>query len=92
MNVPEFGKWDLVVSALALIGQYCWKLLWPVRLCAYYLFPAKATVLHLWALKGCAALAICGLIFAILWKLDCQAAFGMVWLLATLAPVLNVEL
>jgi len=31
------------------------------------------------------------LVFAILWKYSRQAAFGMVWVFATLAPVLNVR-
>jgi Tfp pilus assembly protein PilF len=87
----EFGKRDLVISALALIGRYCWKLVWPVELCAYYLFPADVAALYPWALWGAAALVICALVFAVLWKSNRQAAFGMVWLLATLAPVLNVR-
>ena len=42
-----------------------------------------------WAAR--AALAICALTFAVLLKSNRQAAFGVVWLLATLAPVLNVR-
>jgi Tfp pilus assembly protein PilF len=88
---PEFRTGDLVISALALIGRYCWKLVWPVELCAYYLFPADVTTLYPWALRGAAALAICASVFVVLWKSNRQAAFGMVWLILTLAPVLNVR-
>ena len=88
---PEFGTEDLVISALALIGRYCWKLVWPAELCAYYLFPTHVAALYPWALGGAAALAICALAFVVLWKSNRQAAFGVVWLLATLAPVLNVR-
>jgi tetratricopeptide (TPR) repeat protein len=88
---PEFGTKDLLISGLALVGRYCWKLVWPVELCAYYLFPADVSALHSKALWGAAALAICALAFAVLWKSSRPAAFGMVWLLLTLAPVLNVR-
>ncbi len=87
----EFGKLDLVISALALACRYCRKLVWPVKLCAYYLFPANVTSLYPWALQGAAALAICALVFVVLFKSNRQAAFGVVWFLAVLAPVLNVK-
>jgi tetratricopeptide (TPR) repeat protein len=88
---PGFGLGDLVVSALALIGRYCWKLVWPAELCAYYVFPTDVAALYPWALGGAVALAICALAFAVLRKSNCQAAFGVVWLLATVAPALNVR-
>ena len=81
-----FGTKDLVIAALALFGRYCWKLVWPAELCAYYLFPTHVAVLYPWALGGAAALAICALTFVVLWKSNRQAAFGVVWVLATLGP------
>ncbi|HXW14190.1 MAG TPA: tetratricopeptide repeat protein, partial [Terriglobia bacterium] len=86
-----FGTKGLVIAALALFGRYCCKLVWPVNLCAYYLFPTHVAPLFPWALGGAAALAICALAFVVLWKSNRQAAFGVVWVLATLAPVLNVR-
>ncbi len=86
-----FGTKDLMIAALALFGRYCCKLVWPAELCAYYLFPTHVAVLRPWALGGAAALAICALTFVVLWKSNRQAAFGVVWVLATLAPVLNVR-
>jgi len=80
-----------VISALALMGRYFWKLAWPAKLCAYYLFPTEIAALYPWALGGVVALAICGSAFAVLWKSNRQAAFGVVWLLLTLAPMLNVR-
>jgi protein O-mannosyl-transferase len=91
LDRPEFGTEELVISALALIGRYFWKLVWPVELCAYYLFPTDPAALFPWALGGVAALAICVLAFVTLRKSNRQAAFGVVWLLATLGPVLNVR-
>ena len=85
------GIAGLALSALDLIGRYCWKLVWPVELCAYYLFPTTLAALYPWALRGLAALAISAALFWALWKRNRIAAFGMVWLLAMLVPVLNVR-
>jgi tetratricopeptide (TPR) repeat protein len=85
------GKVDLLISSLALLGRYGWKLLWPAQLCAYYVFPARVTVLYPWALGGILALALCGAAYGLLRGASRQAAFGVIWLLATLAPVLNVR-
>jgi tetratricopeptide (TPR) repeat protein len=91
LDRPGFGTEDLVMSALALIGRYGWKLVWPAHLCAYYVFPDDVTALYPWALGGMLALAICVWALVALRKSNRQAAFGVVWLLATLAPVLNVR-
>jgi protein O-mannosyl-transferase len=88
---PEFGLDGVIVSALALIGQYFWKLLWPGRLCAYYVFPDDFTSLFPWAFGGCVTLALCAALFAAVFRRSRQAAFGFVWILVTLAPVLNVH-
>lgn len=88
---PKFGTKDTLIAALALIGKYCWKLLWPAELCVYYVFPDNVTALYPWALRGVVALAICLWAFVTVWKSNRQAAFGMVWLLAGIAPVLNIH-
>ncbi len=85
------GMEDTVMSALALFGRYCWKLIWPAELCGYYSFPTNVGVLIPWALGGIVALAICATAFGLLRKTERQAAFGVVWLVLTLAPVLNVR-
>ena len=92
LDRPEFGTEDMVISALALIGRYCWKLVWPAELCAYYVFPTDVAALYPWALGGVVSsgdLRVWPLLA--LRKSNRQAAFGIVWLLATLAPVLNVR-
>ena len=88
---PELSKRDLLISALALIGQYCWKLVWPFKLCAYYLFPAHMSAVYPWAIRGTLALLICALVFATLWNSNRTAAFGMIWAFVVLLPVLNVR-
>ncbi len=91
VSLPKFGVKEVVISALALIGRYGWKLIWPRELCAYYVFPAGMAALHRWALGGVVVLAVCALLFVLLRKFNRQAAFGVIWLLASLAPVLNIR-
>jgi Flp pilus assembly protein TadD len=88
---PNWGTDDVVAAALALVGRYGWKLVWPARLCAYYVLPDDATALYPWALGGVLALGILVAAFVVLRRFDRQAAFGIVWFLAVLAPVLNVR-
>jgi tetratricopeptide (TPR) repeat protein len=88
---PAFGPVELAMSALALIGRYCWKLAWPAELCAYYVFPTDVAALLPWAVGGLAALTVWALVVMGFWNTNRQAAFGAVWLLTTLAPVLNVR-
>jgi len=80
-----------VLSALGLVGQYFWKLLWPVRLCAQYVFPEDLASILPWSLAGLIGLALCVGLFLLLWRMERVASFGLVWLLVTLAPVLNVK-
>ena len=80
---------EVFISAFGLVGQYLGKFLWPTGLCAYYVFPEDlANRLHSIA-WGVAALFLLMLIFFILWKRARPASFGLLWFLATLAPVLN---
>ncbi len=88
---PNLGPAEVLLAALALIGQYAWKLLWPADLCAYYVFPEDIFPLLPWTVLGLVALIVCALLFAVLWTHGRLASFGFVWLLATLAPVLNAR-
>lgn len=79
------------LSALALVGMYLWKLVWPVRLCAFYVFHKSASLIDPRALLGGAATVLCVAIFLVLWKRDRTASFGLVWFFVTIAPVLNAR-
>src|SRR6516164_3372438 len=83
--------YEVVFSAITLFGQYMWKLLWPVRLCAYYVFEASDDPTDFHVLAGLAALVLITLLFVALWKFDRMASFGVVWLVVTLTPVLNAN-
>jgi tetratricopeptide (TPR) repeat protein len=86
-----FGAFELFVSALSLVGQYFWKLLWPLKLCGYYVFSNEIGAHLVGALGGFAALAACAVLFVILWRTARPASFGPPWILVTLAPVLNAR-
>ncbi len=88
---PNLGPGQVLLSVLALIGQYGWKLLWPARLCAYYVFPEDIFPLLPWTVAGCGVLIVWASLLAVLWRRGRTASFGLVWLLATLAPVLNAR-
>jgi len=87
----QLAGYEVLFSAFTLFGQYMWKLLWPVRLCAYYLFEASDDPTDLHVLAGLAALVLVAILFVALWKLDRIASFGVLWLVVTLMPVLNAR-
>lgn len=82
---------ETVFSALALLGQYFLKILWPVHLSAFYVFHPS---LHVWewpVLAGIAVLAVCVAGALALRQRASPVSFGIVWFLVTLAPVLNAR-
>jgi len=82
---------DMLLSALALTGQYLVELLWPVSLSAFHPFHVSSSFLAKPVLTGACALAICACLFYALWKQARMVSFGILWVFATLAPVLNAR-
>jgi len=80
---------QVLVAAVALIGQYAWKLVWPARLCAYYLFSSHWSVLQPWALTGGLVLLATGFLTRLEWTRNRLPTFAFVWFFGTIAPVLN---
>jgi len=91
LALPGFSVRATAFLTLAFLGRYAVKLIVPAQLCAYYLLPVKLAALYPWMFAGAAALVLSGLAYAALRKTNLQVAFGVVWLLLTLAPVLNVR-
>jgi Flp pilus assembly protein TadD len=96
--VKRFGQvtpWQLVLSAFALVGQYIWKLVWPVGLCAFYAFHPSTSPLDVRVLAGLAVLLVLAAFFSVCWRSrerDVRfVSFAILWFLATLAPVLNAH-
>ena len=90
-NRMQLAGYEVLFSAFTLFGQYMWKLLWPVRLCAYYVFEVSDDPTDFHVLAGLAALVLVTLLFVALWKFGRMASFGVVWLVVTLTPVLNAN-
>jgi tetratricopeptide (TPR) repeat protein len=88
---PHFTWYETFLAALALFGQYLWKLLWPVHFSAFYVFPENIQALVPWMIAGAAGSFACFALFAALWKRNRPESFGLLWLLVTLGPVLNAR-
>jgi len=86
---------QIVLSAIALVAQYVWKLLWPLRLCAFYVFHPSTSLFDLRVLAGLLALFAFGALFLVCWRSRERnvrfASFAILWFFATLAPVLNAH-
>lgn len=94
--VPVLLRHDLswyqaFLSAAALAGQYLWKLIWPVQLLAFYVFHKSTSPLDSGVMVGLGALILCAAIFLKLWRQARILSFGVIWVLVTLAPVLNAR-
>jgi len=88
---PELSWAGVLLSALALAGQYLWKLLWPLQLSAFYVFHESQRLSEPRVIAGLAGLMTCALLFVWLWRRDRAASFSLLWMGATLAPVLNAR-
>ncbi len=83
--------YEAVLSSVSLVGQYLWKMVWPVHLSAYYAFHKSVTLVDPRVLAGAVALGLCGGTFWALWKHAQRVSFGLIWFFITLAPVLNAR-
>jgi tetratricopeptide (TPR) repeat protein len=89
-------QWSLTplqfaANVVRLAAQYCWRLLWPVPLNAWYPFHAAKSVME--PLVIVSAIALVLMIVAILYgvRRASIAAFCGAWILITLTPVLNLQ-
>lgn len=82
---------DAFLSAPALAGHYLWKLAWPWRLCAFYIFHPARSAFDPRCIADVAALLAFLAALVWLWRKHRAAAFGMVWFIAMLVPVLNAR-
>jgi tetratricopeptide (TPR) repeat protein len=89
LQISDLTWGQTILSAVALVGQYIGKLLWPVELSAFYVFRRSVSLFEPRVLAGFGALIILALIFAGLWRRSRIVAFAIIWMMVTLAPVLN---
>ena len=94
-SFPHLTPQQIVLSAVALVGQYVWKLLWPVQLCAFYVFHPSMSPFDPRVLAGLLVLLALAALFLVCWRSRDRnvrlASFGILWFFATLAPVLNAH-
>lgn len=88
---PDLTRTQVGLSAVALLGAYFWKLVYPAQLCAFYVFHKSVSLLDWRVLAGSAALIIYFGLLILLWRRAQGAAFSLLWLLLTLMPVLNAK-
>lgn len=91
LQISDLTWKQTLLSATALVGQYCGKLLWPVELCAFYVFRRSTSVLEPRVLVGILAIAVLGAVFALLWRRARPVSFAILWMVVTLGPVLNAR-
>jgi tetratricopeptide (TPR) repeat protein len=93
--LSKLTREQLALSAITLVGEYVGKLLWPVRLCAFWVFRPSTNPFDPRVLAGLLALLALAALFLVCWRSRERnihlASFGIVWFFATLAPVLNAH-
>jgi Flp pilus assembly protein TadD len=80
---------EVLLYAIGLIGQYAWKFVWPVRLCAAYIFPFGVRAMLPSIALGVVVLSLFTIVFRHLWIHARRVSFGLLWFFVTLSPVLN---
>ncbi|MGA2607152.1 MAG: tetratricopeptide repeat protein [Terriglobia bacterium] len=90
-SLNQLTWFQTFVSAIALVGRYLWKVLWPVDLRVFCPFHPSAGLFDPAVVGGVATLAVCCALFFFLWRRAKPLSFGLVWMLVTLAPVLNAR-
>jgi len=88
---PNMTRKESLLSAVALVGKYLAKLVWPAHLSAFYVFTASSHFGDPRVLWGLAGLVLCACVFLWLWREARIVSFSVLWMGATLAPVLNAR-
>ena len=90
-QLPDMGPDTIILSALALAGQYVWKLLWPANLCAFYAFHMSTSPTDPRVVAGAAALVGLAFLFVFFWNRVRLLSFAVLFFFLNLAPVLNAR-
>ena len=90
MKTMTFG--EVILSAIALVGQYITLLFFPFKLLAFYVFEKSTSFTNPEVLLGLFWLVAVGAGFLYFWRRSRLQAFAIVWFFVTLAPVLNAKL
>jgi hypothetical protein len=88
---PKITWPQAIYSAFALVGGYTKYLLWPAPLSAFHVFHASYSIAEWRVVFGIAVLASAIGLMAYLYKLSPAAAFCVLWMGVTIAPMLNAR-
>lgn len=87
----DISSRELVLSALALIGQYAGKLVWPVPLVAFSVFKKSESLAEPSVILGLVVVAVFAAAFVLLWNRARLYTFALFWIVLTIAPALNAR-
>ena len=87
----EVTRSEAFFSALALIGQYARKLIWPVPLVAFYPFQKSTSLFEPPVLLGVGVIVVVLALFIFLWRRARLYSFTLVWMALSIAPGLNTR-
>jgi tetratricopeptide (TPR) repeat protein len=90
-QLPNMGPDAVIFSALALAGQYVWKLFWPAKLCAFYAFHMSTSPSDPRVIVGAVALVVLTFLTVFFWNRVRLVSFGLLFFFLNLAPVLNAR-
>jgi tetratricopeptide (TPR) repeat protein len=86
----SISNYEVILSAVSLVGQYLGKLFWPAHLALFYDFHKSTSLFQHGVVLGLASLFACAIAFV--WTgVRRPASFAVVWFLVTLAPVLYIR-
>lgn len=88
---PGLSWYEVGLSAISLLGSYLRKLIWPAHLSPYYVFHKSSHFTDRNVLLALAGLAICGIVFALLWRHAHLLSFALIMIFLPLGPALNAK-
>jgi tetratricopeptide (TPR) repeat protein len=88
---PRLTWYEVFLTAITLIGQYIWKMIWPMSMSLFYPFKESTQLTDPRVWGGLAAIILCAALFLYLWKHTRTASFGLIWFFVFMAPVLNAR-
>jgi tetratricopeptide (TPR) repeat protein len=87
----ELKPYEFVLSVVATVGKYWWKLFLPTELNAFHVFEPSRSILELPVLAALVAIVIAIGLMLKLWPRQPMIVAGIAWVLITLMPVLNIK-
>jgi tetratricopeptide (TPR) repeat protein len=91
LQYADTGTGAVIFSAIALCGQYLWKMFWPAKLCAFHVFEVCTSPLEPRVLLGAVALTVFAALFVLCSKRARLIAFALAFIFLNLVPVLNIH-